>query len=139
MRSRLLDFRQCAWIGVVACGFASTSPAGDVRPLRDSLTRVGGYFKQSWYANRSEPEGQGHGEKCGCKICYARPYQTSSCLYGYVDYAYKRGPIIDLGAATLQPGFRGYGPFGSPGYGLGSYPTSRIDVEAARRGFKLAP
>jgi hypothetical protein len=56
-------------------------------------------------------------------------YHTSSCLYGYLDYGYGRGPLVDLGRATLRPGFRGYGPLNSIGYGLGLGPTSRIDRE----------
>ena len=55
------------------------------------------------------------------------PYRTRSWLYGYPDYAYGRGPVNDLGRATLYPGFRGYGVIGSPGYGLGMGPTSSID------------
>jgi hypothetical protein len=55
------------------------------------------------------------------------PYRTRSWLYGYADFAYGRGPLNDLGRATLYPGFRGYGVCGSPGYGLGMGPTSLID------------
>src|SRR4051794_27165376 len=36
-----------------------------------------GHCKKSWYG--------GH-----CPTCYARPYHTSSCLYGYQDYVYGR-------------------------------------------------
>ncbi len=50
---------------------------------------------------------------------HPRPYDTGSCLYGYQDYVYGRGPLIDLGSGTLDPGFRGFGVFGSPGYGQG--------------------
>lgn len=62
-------------------------------------------------------------------LCHAfqRPYSTSSCLYGYPDHVYGRGPVVDLGASALTPGFRGYGPLGSPGYGVGLMPTTRID------------
>jgi hypothetical protein len=55
------------------------------------------------------------------------PYRTRSWYYGYQDFAYGRGPLNDLGRATLYPGFRGYGVIGSPGYGLGMGPTSFID------------
>jgi hypothetical protein len=58
---------------------------------------------------------------------YVLPYRTRSGLYGYPDFAYGRGPLNDLGRATLYPGFRGYGVIGSPGYGLGMGPTSSID------------
>jgi hypothetical protein len=58
---------------------------------------------------------------------FVLPYRTRSWLYGYSDYAYGRGPLNDLGRATLYPGFRGYGVCGSPGYGLGMGPTSQID------------
>ena len=65
--------------------------------------------------------GYGHG------AWYAWPYRTKSALYGYPDFAYGRGPLINLGGASLQPGFRGYGMFGSPGYGLGMYPSTWTD------------
>lgn len=68
-----------------------------------------------------------------CK-CLQSPYSSGNCLYGYLDHVYGRGPVIDLGSASLSPGFRGYGPFGSPGYGLGTMPTSRIDRERPRIG-----
>ena len=58
---------------------------------------------------------------------FVLPYRTRSWLYGYPDFAYGRGPVNDLGRATLYPGFRGYGVIGSPGYGLGMGPTSLID------------
>jgi hypothetical protein len=67
---------------------------------------------------------------CGALGCSAFPYCTSSSLYGYQDHAYGRGPLINLGGAALQPGFRGYGMFGSPGYGLGLYPSTWIDQRA---------
>lgn len=66
--------------------------------------------------------------------CFQSPYSSSSCLYGYLDHVYGRGPVIDLGSAALSPGLRGYGPFGSPGYGLGTIPTSRIDRRKPRIG-----
>jgi hypothetical protein len=58
---------------------------------------------------------------------FVLPYRTRSSVYGYADYAYGRGPLNDLGRATLYPGFRGYGVCASPGYGLGMGPTSLID------------
>jgi hypothetical protein len=66
-------------------------------------------------------QGYGHG------AWYAWPYHSKSALYGYSDFAYGRGPIINLGSSALQPGFRGYGVFGSPGYGLGMYPSTWTD------------
>ena len=66
-------------------------------------------------------------------------YYSSSCLYGYFDHVYGRGPVIDLGSATLAPGFRGYGPFGSIGYGLGLRPTSLIDTGAPGRAGRAWP
>ena len=65
--------------------------------------------------------GYGHGS------VYAWPYHTKSHLYAYPDFAYGRGPLINLGGAALQPGFRGYGVVGSPGYGLGMYPSTWND------------
>lgn len=59
--------------------------------------------------------------------CQPIPYRTNSGLYGYQDYTYGRGPVIDLGSQALQPGFRGYGVLGRHGYGLGMRPTSAID------------
>jgi hypothetical protein len=59
----------------------------------------------------------------------ASPYKTQSHVYGYQDYAVGRGPLITLGSRALSPGFRGYGLFCSPGYGLGLRPTSRVDLE----------
>ncbi len=66
-------------------------------------------------------------EPCHCAWCRL-PYCTDNCLYGYQDFAYGRGPLIQLGAGNLQPGFRGYGVFGSPGYGQGLAPATRIDL-----------
>mgnify|MGYP000940188244 CR=1 FL=1 len=66
----------------------------------------------------------------GCRTCIANHYRTNSCLYGYQDHVYGRGPVIDLGSATLQPGFRGYGVLGNVGYGLGMWPQSRLDRQA---------
>lgn len=63
---------------------------------------------------------------CHCAWCRL-PYCTDSCLYGYQDYAFGRGPLINLGSGSLQPGFRGYGVLGSPGYGQGLAPATRID------------
>ena len=85
-----------------------------------------GVCKKAWYGG-------------SCPTCYARPYATSSCLYGYQDYVYGRGPLIDLGSAALEPGFRGYGVFGSPGYGVGLRPSSVIDTRANKRGLRLMP
>ncbi|WP_169979072.1 hypothetical protein [Tautonia rosea] len=67
--------------------------------------------------------GQGYGKGAW----YAWPYHTKSSVYGYRDFAYGRGPLINLGGAALQPGFRGYGVLGSPGYGLGMYPSTWVD------------
>ena len=39
--------------------------------------------------------------------------------------------VRNLGGAALQPGFRGYGMLGSPGYGLGMYPSTWIDQRPA--------
>lgn len=61
------------------------------------------------------------------------PYRTDSGLYGYQDYVYGRGPVLNLGSAALQPGFRGYGVLGRHGYGLGMRPTSAIDQPPPRR------
>ncbi|WP_158633674.1 hypothetical protein [Tautonia sociabilis] len=65
--------------------------------------------------------GYGHGPR------YALTYHTKSQLYGYPDFAYGRGPLINLGGASLQPGFRGYGVFGPVGYGVGMYPSTWTD------------
>jgi hypothetical protein len=70
--------------------------------------------------------GYSHGHGC---YCHPFPYNTGSCLYGYPDYVRGRGPLVDLGAASLDQGFRGYGVFGSPGYGLGLEPHSMIDID----------
>jgi hypothetical protein len=71
------------------------------------------------------------------KACFTRtlvlPYKDDSYLYGYFDYCPGRGPLITLGDGTLQQGFRGYGMFGSPGYGRGMQPTSYIDLSRYRR------
>ncbi len=83
-----------------------------------------GVCKKSWYGGY-------------CPTCYAHPYHTSSCLYGYQDYVYGRGPLINLGGSALEPGFRGYGVIGSPGYGLGLRPSSVIDAQANERGLKF--
>jgi hypothetical protein len=61
-----------------------------------------------------------------------RPYHEDNFLYGYFDHVYGRGPAITLGDGTLLPGFRGYGLFGSPGYGRGLRPTSFIDLSRYR-------
>ncbi|MBY0397044.1 MAG: hypothetical protein K2X91_11345 [Thermoleophilia bacterium] len=65
----------------------------------------------------------------GCPGCRAWPYCTSSCVYGYQDFTYGRGPLINLGGASLQPGFRGYGALGSIGYGQGMYPATWVTQE----------
>jgi hypothetical protein len=57
----------------------------------------------------------------------ALPYRDDGLIYGYFDFCPGRGPVVTLGDGTLQPGFRGYGMFGSPGYGRGLTPTSAID------------
>jgi hypothetical protein len=57
------------------------------------------------------------------------PYKSTSLLYGYQDFVYGRGPLVDLGSRTLLPGFRGYGLLCSPGYGAGLRPTSAIDLD----------
>jgi hypothetical protein len=56
-------------------------------------------------------------------------YKTQNWIYGYYDYAYGRGPVITLGSRALIPGFRGFGLLGSPGYGAGQKPVSRVDLE----------
>lgn len=71
------------------------------------------------------PDGQLHWS--GPWSSFMLPYRTRSGLYGHPDFAYGRGPLNDLGRATLYPGFRGYGMLGSPGYGVGLGPTSQID------------
>jgi hypothetical protein len=42
-----------------------------------------------------------------------------------------RRPLVSMGGvlagAALAPGFRGYGVLGDPGYGLGTFPNSRVD------------
>jgi hypothetical protein len=69
-----------------------------------------------------------------------RPYHDDNFLYGYFDHVYGRGPLIRLGDGTLLPGFRGYGMFGSPGYGRGLRPTSLIDLSRYRsRGLFCRP
>ncbi len=66
------------------------------------------------------------------KACYTKAfvlgYRDDSYIYGYYDYCPGRGPLITLGDGNLQQGFRGYGMFGSPGYGRGMQPTSYIDL-----------
>jgi hypothetical protein len=57
------------------------------------------------------------------------PYHDWNGLYGYQDYAWGRGPVIPLGDRAMNPGFRGYGLLGSPGYGAGIRPTSAVDLE----------
>jgi hypothetical protein len=57
------------------------------------------------------------------------PYHDQNLIYGYYDYAYGRGPLLTLGDRALTPGFRGYGLLGTPGYGPGLRPTSRVDLE----------
>ena len=61
------------------------------------------------------------------------PYRDDSYNYGYYDFCPGRGPLITLGDGNLQQGFRGYGMFGSPGYGRGMQPTSYIDLSRYRR------
>src|SRR5262249_39892292 len=81
-------------------------------------------------AGDDDPRAHGHDGRChwsGPCSGLVLPYRTRSWLYGYPDYAYGRGPVNDLGRATLYPGFRGYGVIGSPGYGLGVGPASLID------------
>jgi hypothetical protein len=56
-------------------------------------------------------------------------YKTQNWIYGYYDYAYGRGPVITLGSRAMVPGFRGFGLLGSPGYGAGQKPVSRVDLE----------
>jgi hypothetical protein len=66
------------------------------------------------------------------KTCFTKPlvlpYRDDSYIYGYYDYCPGRGPLLTLGDGTLQQGFRGYGMFGSPGWGRGLEPTSYIDL-----------
>jgi hypothetical protein len=57
------------------------------------------------------------------------PYHDQNWIYGYYDYAWARGPVITLGTRALVPGFRGYGLWGSPGYGVGQRPVSAVDRE----------
>jgi hypothetical protein len=57
------------------------------------------------------------------------PYRDQNWIYGYYDYAYGRGPLVTLGSKALVPGFRGYGIWGSPGYGAGQRPVSFVDLE----------
>ena len=57
------------------------------------------------------------------------PYRDQNWIYGYYDYAHGRGPLITLGSKALTPGFRGYGLWGSPGYGAGQRPVSFVDLE----------
>jgi hypothetical protein len=111
------------------CG-AQTVPARSAKASepapRDEVAKAG-HKHDAWYSNAT-PSADCHGKKCGvCKACFARPYHSCSFLYGYQDYVYRRGPVIDLGSVSLQPGFRGYGVFGSFGYGHGLRPTSAID------------
>lgn len=74
------------------------------------------------------PDGQ---PPCACLGC-RQGYSSDSCLYGYQDHAFGRGPLIELGSGNLQPSFRGYGVFGSPGFGPGLRPATRIDLRPNR-------
>lgn len=108
-----------AWLGVGSVvGFAWISPRSEARADYDppvGLEAIG--YGSEGLAGRAYGKG----------AWYAKPDHTKSSVSGYQVFAYGRGPLINLGGAALQPGFRGYGMLGSPGYGLGMYPSTWTD------------
>lgn len=120
------SFTRMLPVALLACVLAGPAFGQTPEPVPSKPACGGpGVCKKGWYGK--------------CATCYARPYNSSNCLYGYQDYVYGRGPLINLGGASLEPGFRGYGVFHSPGYGLGLRPSSMIDAQANAKGVKLAP
>ncbi|MEW4568911.1 hypothetical protein AB1L88_13685 [Tautonia sp. JC769] len=112
-----------AWLGVGI--LASAAWVGPREEARADYDPPRGYDAIGY-----GPEGLA-GRAYGKGAWYALPYHTKSSVYGYRDHAYGRGPLINLGGAALQPGFRGYGVLGSPGYGLGMYPSTWTDQRPA--------
>jgi hypothetical protein len=102
---------------VILGAVAHLSASGrDIDPLTTPVTDYNNHY---------------HGER-PLGYLFVRPYYDDNFLYGYFDHIYGRGPVLTLGNRTLLPGFRGYGMFGSPGYGAGLRPTSVIDLSRYR-------
>ncbi len=92
--------------------------------LSASATHAGNWLFSS--RDLSEPKHPGGIHSLGWN-------NSKNCLYGCVDHHYGRGPLVDLGAASMSPDFHGYDPINSPGYGLGTRPTTRIDLGGLQR------
>lgn len=119
--------RAAAMAALVAAAGASTAREAGAGDLVHDYKPPRGHQAIGYGPEGLAGLGYGHGP------WYAWPYRTKSALYGYPDYAYGRGPVMNLGGASLQPGFRGYGMFGSPGYGLGMYPSTWTDQRPVLR------